>query len=406
MNLATATAEAILPHTVFANSSQTATKEQRARVAILCDFAEENWPSMDLVGEMLATHLDRDQFTARKLAPPFQRRFTRISSANQTFNADRVFNRFWDYQKWLRPQLADFDLFHVVDHSYSQLVHSLPAARTVVSCHDLDTFRCLIEPEVEPRPLLFRKMMERVLAGMQKAARVTCDSAAIRDELLAHKLVEPDRVRVIPLGVHPACSPKPDPIHDSEAADLIGGDAGSLNLLHVGSTIRRKRIDVLLKVFANIRREFPNARLLRVGGAFTDEQLQLVEQFELQDSIVVLPPVSREVLGAIYRRATLVLQPSDAEGFGLPLIEAMACATPVVASDLPVLREVGGSAAAHAPVADVPAWSHTVTSLMNERIQDAEKWSSRRDAALAHANEFTWAKFATRTADLYHELLA
>jgi glycosyltransferase involved in cell wall biosynthesis len=116
--------------------------------------------------------------------------------------------------------------------------------------------------------------------------------------------------------------------------------------------------------------------------------------------------MSREVLAAIYRHATLVLQPSDAEGFGLPVIEAMACGTPVVASDLPVLREVGGDAAAYAPVADTGAWSHTVTSLLNDRVQDPEQWSLRRDAGLVHANEFTWSKFATRTADLYRELLA
>jgi glycosyltransferase involved in cell wall biosynthesis len=406
MNLATATAEAILPHTVFANPSQTGAEQKRARVAILCDFAEENWPSMDLVGEMLAIHLDRDRFSAHKLSPSFQRRFTRISSANQTFNADRIFNRFWDYQRWLRPQLAEFDLFHVVDHSYSQLVHGLPADKTVVSCHDLDTFRCLIAPEIEPRPLLFRKMVERVLSGLQKAARVACDSTAIRDELLAHKLVEPDRVRVIPLGVHPTCSPGREPMADAEATKLIGHNSDSINLLHVGSTIRRKRIDVLLKVFANVRHQFPNARLLRVGGAFTDEQLNLVNQLGLNNSIVVLPHVSREVLAAIYRQATLVLQPSDAEGFGLPVIEAMACGTPVVASDLPVLREVGGDAAAYAPVADVAAWNHTVTSLLNHRVQDTEKWSSHRAAGLVRAREFTWSKFATRTADLYRDLLA
>jgi glycosyltransferase involved in cell wall biosynthesis len=406
MNLATALPEAILPHTVFANPGQTATKEQRTRVAILCDFAEENWPSMDLVSEMLAMHLDRNKFSAHKLSPPFQRRFTRISSANQPFNADRVFNRFWDYQRWLRPQLTDFELFHVVDHSYAQLVHGLPAGRSIVTCHDLDTFRCLIEPEIEPRPLLFRKMMERVLSGLQKATRVTVDSAAIRDELLAHKLVAADRIRVIPLGVHPTCSPEADATADAEAAELTGKTADSINLLHVGSTIRRKRIDVLLKVFANVRRDFPNARLLRVGGAFTDKQLHLVDRLALKDSIVVLPRISREVLAAIYRQATLVLQPSDAEGFGLPVIEAMACGTPVVASDLPVLREVGGEAAAYAPVADPGAWSHTVTTLLTDRVQDPEGWSSRRDAGLIHANEFTWSKFAARTADMYRELLA
>lgn len=406
MNLAHATAKAILPNAVTINSSQTASAARPARVAVLCDFAEEKWPSMDLVGEMLATHLDPDHFPARKMVPPFQQRFTRLASAGSSFNADRVFNRFWDYQKWLRPQLADFDLFHVVDHSYAQLVHALPAERTVVSCHDLDTFRCLIEPEAEPRSLLFRRMMGHVLSGLQKAARVTCDSAVIRDELLAHKLVEPERVRVIPLGVHPRCSAEANPLADAEAARLLGNEPEAINLLHVGSTIRRKRIDVLLKVFAEVRHQFPQARLLRAGGAFTSDQLELVKELRLTDSIVVLPHITREVLAAIYRRADLVLQPSDAEGFGLPVIEAMACGTPVVASDLPVLREVGGDAATYAAAGDIADWSHRVISTLNERFRNSAEWSERQAAGLARAQLFTWPKFAAQVANLYRELLA
>lgn len=406
MNLASATARAILPNAVCANPANPQSVTQRTRVAILSDFAEENWPSMDLLAEMLTVFLDRDQFSAHKLSPPFQRRLTRIGAARHAFNADRVFNRFWDYQRWLRPQLANYDLYHVVDHSYSQLVHSLPAQRTIVSCHDLDTFRCLIDPEAEPRSLLFRKMMEHVLNGFRKAARIVCDSRSIRDELLAHKLVEPDRLRVIPLGVHPACSPEPDRMADAEAAELIGRDPGVINLLHVGSTIHRKRIDVLLKVFANIRREFPNARLLRVGGAFTNDQLELINRLDLNRSLVVLPHLSRKVLAAIYRRADLVLQPSEAEGFGLPVIEAMACGTAVVASDLPVLREVGASAAAYAPVGDIDGWTHAVCSLLQERLSAPEKWSARRAAGLDRAGEFTWSKFAAATAHLYREVLA
>ena len=69
-----------------------------------------------------------------------------------------------------------------------------------------------------------------------------------------------------------------------------------------------------------------------------------------------LRPADR-TLAAVYRRAALVLQPSEAEGFGLPVAEALACGTPVLASDLAVLREVGGEAAVYRAVGDVPAWS-------------------------------------------------
>ena len=190
--------------------------------------------------------------------------------------------------------------------------------------------------------MMFRKMMQHVLDGFRTAALVACDSAATRDELVAWDLIARDKLRVVPLGVHPTCTPEPNPAADAEARRLLdGGPADALNLLHVGSTIERKRIDVLLEVFAGVRKEFPRARLVRVGGPFTPAQMKLVKHFKLENAIVVLPHLSREVLAAVYRQSALVLQPSEREGFGLPVIEAMACGTPVVASDLPVLRVVG-----------------------------------------------------------------
>jgi glycosyltransferase involved in cell wall biosynthesis len=382
-----------------------------ARVAILCDIVEENWPSMDLIGEMLCKYLQRDHadsFAATHLSPSLRRRFTRVRPESPYFfNADRFVNRFWDYQRWMQPRKQEFDLFHVIDHSYGQLLHTLPPERTIISCHDLDTFRCLLEPQNEPRSRMFKRMMQHVLNGFRKAAHVTCDTAAIRAELLAHDLIEPARVKVIPLGVHPSCQPEPDPVADAEARRLLAGASGNaINLLHVGSTIRRKRIDVLLEVFAGVRKRFPSARLVRVGGPFTPAQKEMVNSLELENSIVVLPHLSREVLAAIYRQAALVLLPSDAEGFGLPVIEAMACGTPVVASDLPVLREVGGDAAVYARVADAPAWIESVSGLLRERGRQPEKWNARRPAAITRAAKFSWAEYTHNMVKLYQEILA
>jgi hypothetical protein len=112
-------------------------------LAILTDFPEEGWQSMDLCGDMLLDHLPRDgpfSVEAGRLCPPFRR-------------------------------LADqFDLFHIADHTYAQLVHALPADRVGVYCHDLDAFRSLLDPAREPRPRYYRVLARRILCGMQKAA--------------------------------------------------------------------------------------------------------------------------------------------------------------------------------------------------------------------------------------------
>lgn len=376
------------------------------RLAVLCDFCEENWPSMDLVADMLLSHLDKDysdRFAATRVSPGMRRRFsTDQDSTGKRFNADRFLNRFWDYPRHVRGLCNEFDLFHIVDHSYGQLLHELPPERTVITCHDLDTFQCLLNPEQDPRSFLFRQMMKRTLSGFQKAAIVTCSSMATRAELLTHGLVEPERAVVVPNGVHPSCSPQADLLADEAAARLLGESVDDVfELLHVGSTIPRKRIDVLLKVFAAVRREFPSARLVRVGGDFTREQMRLVDQLDLARSIRVLPYLERKVLAAVYRRATLVLQPSEREGFGLPVIEALACGTAVVASDLPVLRETGGVAARYCWVANISCWTETVVESLSEMKHQPQAWSERRKAGMAQAGNFSWARYAGQMANLY-----
>ena len=363
---------------------------------------------MDLVADMLLSQLDKnhsDKFAVTRVGPPLRRRFSGGQVAQGSFfNADRFLNRFWDYPRHARSRRAEFELFHVVDHSYGQLLRDLPPERSVITCHDLDTFQCLLHPEREPRSFFFRKMMARTLDGFRRAARVTCDSEATRAELLAGNLVEPERVVVVPNGVHPACSPEADAQADQEATRLLG-EPGNVELLHVGSTIPRKRIDLLLKIFAAVRKEVPAARLVRVGGPFTREQEQLISRLELTTSIAVLPPLERNVLASVYRRAAVVVLPSEREGFGLPVIEALACGAPVVATDLPVLREVGGEAAVYCPAGDIVSWTEAVVGLLSEREAQPQARAVRQLAGLAQASKFTWEEYANKLVQVYQTLL-
>jgi glycosyltransferase involved in cell wall biosynthesis len=369
---------------------------------------------MDLVGEMLLAELRErpvHDLEVIDLHPRMTRRFTRLPIVARTWSAhtaDRLLSRYWDYPRLARRHREMADVFHIVDHSYSQLAHELPAARTVVTCHDLDTFRCLLDPDREPRGWLFRAMTRRVLAGIQKAAIVACDTAAVRDELLAHRLVAPDRLRVVHIGVHPSCSPAPDRAADEAAALLLGPvDRQAAEILHVGSTVPRKSIDVLLRIVAAVRAEMgARVRLVRVGGALTTEQQALAHRLGIADAVLSLPFLPRPVLAAVYRRASVVLLPSRAEGFGLPVVEALACGAAVVASDLPVLRETGGNAAVYCPAGDVAAWCRVVAELLREQVGSAGADASRRQAAIQHASRFTWRAYARQMESIYAEVLA
>jgi glycosyltransferase involved in cell wall biosynthesis len=391
------------------------------RVAVVCDLLEERWPSMDLVADMLLRSLaemDAPGVAPTRVRPAMRRRFTREPGPaaglaagaggyerRLRLNLDRGLNRFWDYPRLLRRRKGEFDVFHVVDHAYGQLVHGLPPERTVVTCHDLHTFQCLLDPVRAPRSAAFRMMTGYVLRGLARAGRVVFDTAAVRDEAIGRGLVVPERASVAHLGVDPACSALPDPPADRAAEALLGPvRAEEPEILHVGGTFGRKRIDLLLRIFARVRAELPGVRLVRVGGAFTEEQARLAETLGVADAVAVLPFLDKPVLASVYRRASLLLLPSEEEGFGLPVIEAMTCGTPVIASDLPVLREVGGSAATFVGTGDVGAWSEAVVRQLAARSEDPAAEDARRAASAAQAAKFTWDEYARRMVDVYREV--
>ena len=380
------------------------------RLALVCDFLEERWPSMDLVGDMLFDQFSRrlkDQVNVDQIRPALRTRLSILPGMSRSqfaWNADRLLNRMTDYPRLLRRGSSNYDLYHIVDHSYAQLVHEVPPERTVVTCHDLDAFRCLTQPEIEPRPKWFCSMARRILDGLRRAAHVICDSESVKNSALSAGLLNGDRVTVIHNGIHPSCSNSPDAAADAAADRLLGASPEVPLLLNVGSTIPRKRIDLLLRIFAAIREQVPTAKLVRIGGPLTKAQHCLASRLGIAGGVLELPFLSREVLAAVYRRSTLLLQTSEAEGFGLPLVEAMACGCHVVASDIPVLREIGADAATFCPVGEILQWAETVVRLLHERSVNADPWSLRTLASVKNAQRFNWEQTANQTLDVYRRV--
>jgi glycosyltransferase involved in cell wall biosynthesis len=366
---------------------------------------------MDLVAEMLLCNLQAEapRVVASEVRFPMARRLTRLPLVGGTVTAetaDRILNRVWDYPRSLRSRVEHFDLFHIIDHSYAHLATRLPAGRSLVTCHDVDAFRGVL-PGSRGGSIVERALGRQLLKGMKAARKILCVSAATRDALVASTAIPAERVVVVPNGVHPMCSPRADAGAEQDAASLLGPPADDLvELLHVGSTIPRKRLDVLLKAVAALRRKNPDVRLIQVGGPFTTSQRRLAGRLRLDDCVVVLPFVTPRVLAAVYRRAALLLQPSEREGFGLPVAEALTCGTPVLASDLPALREVGGSATTYCPVGDVERWTVAAAQLLDERANDPARWRMRQAQGIAWAQRFDWQAHARTTMDVYREVLA
>lgn len=353
------------------------------RTALICDYLEEQWHSMDLCAEMLFAHWRTDsRFQLDQVRPPFQPRLTWFPKLGKVaFNSDRLLNRFWDYPNYVKQIAYQFDAFHVCDHTYAQLVHELPANRTGVYCHDIDAFRSLIEPEQEPRPRWYRAMSQRILDGLQKAAIVFYSTETVRQQIEHYQLVDCDRLIHAPYGISPEFS--------IESNEVLPEAIQSPFILHVGSCIPRKRIDVLLDVFAELSQAHPELQLVKVSGEWTDEQNQQLDRLNIRAKVIHLWNLPTSMIAALYRRAEVVLLTSEAEGFGLPLIESLACGAIAVVSDLPVFREVAKDAAIYCPVGNISAWVKAIVTVLNNPNQAPAQ--SRR---LEIASQYSWQKHA------------
>jgi|GEM_PF-150110 len=365
------------------------------RVAVLADMREEAWPSMDLVADMLVAHLrDPACRVAARLVRP--RLVDAPFGSGRPTTRVRVLNRFWLYRRALLGLARETDVFHVVDHSYAHLALDLPPERTVITCHDVDAFT---DPPGDGGLPAF--LQSRLVQGMRRAAMVTCDSTVTRDALVQASVVSLERTVVVPNGVDECTTP--DAALREHGRRLLGPESGP-EILHVASTIPRKRIDVLLDVFAAVAAVRPDARLIRVGGPFTREQQARADALGITERIAVMPPLARDELHALYRRAAIVISTSDREGFGLPVAEALAAGTPVVVTDIPIFREVAASAAEFVPLDNFDAWTCAVLRLLDERAHDPARWLERQARARSRGREFSWAAYAGRMAAVYREL--
>lgn len=384
------------------------------RVALLCNFAEEGWPSMDLAGDMLFEHLRHRHpgaIETDRLRPALRPRLTALrglQSSPLAWKGDRLWNRMVEYPGWLKSRTREYDVFHIVDHSYAHLALILPPERTVVTCHDLDLFRCLTHPATEIRPLWFRMMARRVLKGLQAARHVIFVSESVRQQADRLGLISQSRSSIAYNGADHDSTV--DTAAEREADRFIGSSLNGSGckgpmLLSVGSTAPRKRVDVLLRVLAGVREEFPEVQLVRVGGPLTGPQQELAQRLGVAEAIVELPFLRRAVLTAVYQKADLLLQPSDAEGFGLPVVEAMAQGCPVLASDLPVLREVGGHAAIYCPAGNVSRWSITASNLLHRSRSDPAAWNVLCTQSRENAARFHWRDAADQVAAVYGQVI-
>jgi len=263
----------------------------------------------------------------------------------------------------------------------------------VLTIHDVSYAR---HPEWYPyRRDLVRRAFYRRSA---RAARVILtDSAFSADEIVAAYGIDRARIVVAPLGVDRRFSPAAP----AEACELPR-DVSEPFVLHVGDLHERRNLATVVDAVVAARRHFGGAAavslvLAGVDRGVGDALSAIAADAGVPEAVVKLGPVGEDLLLSLYRCARALVYPSLYEGFGLPVLEAMACGTPVIASRAASMPEVLGDAGILLDPLDVEAWTGAIVGVIN----DEHRRSMMRAKGLARAAEFTWARTAQVTLDAY-----
>ncbi|MEI9939927.1 MAG: glycosyltransferase family 1 protein [Pseudomonadota bacterium] len=295
---------------------------------------------------------------------------------------DRAIGRFVQLPIELAATRFRADYFHIADHSYGHLALLFPRDRVGIYCHDIDAYRAILPGSRAPRSRML--LSELLLQGLRHARVVFHSTSTVREEILHHQLVPASRLVQAPLGVAAEFLDRP-----------AEGGAKRPYLLHVGACTPRKNVELLLQMFASVRQRVPGLELVQIGGPWTDAQRRYVEHRGLAAYIQQRRGISRQELASLYAGAAAVVVPSLAEGFGIPVIEALACGAAVIASDIPVLREVGFEGVRFCSLADVDEWVRTIEELC---ATGARPSAETRDRI---RSRYTWQAHARIIADEY-----
>lgn len=268
----------------------------------------------------------------------------------------------------------------------------------VMTLHDLTHVHF---PHTQPADRL-REIERHAARGVESAARILVDSHFIGEELVRHYGIAAERVRVAPLGHAARFHPREYSAVQSRL-DSLGLVAGRY-LLCIGTLEPRKNLPLALRAYGRLplatRERYP---LVLVGmPGWRQESLSAVlQQMLAAGQVRLLGYQSDEALAEILAAARLLLFPSLYEGFGLPVLEAMASGTPVVLSRSSALPEVAGPAGLQFDSGDELACSEALQRL----VEDQVLWLQQREAGLLRAQEFSWARCAQVTAQTYREAL-
>jgi len=286
---------------------------------------------------------------------------------------------------------ADLDLIHFPHYN-------LPLVKPghfVVTVHDLFPFQF---PEIHsgPLPRAVNQMLMR--NAVRRAERIITPSAATALAVKQNFPASADRVLSIPEAADDRFQAARNP--EGEAAWQVRLGIRPPYVFYLGQWKAYKNLPMLLDAFKMLRRTHPNAQLVIAGDDPRHPEVRQAAAVLPEGSVVLPGRLPESAVPDLYRGAAVVVLPSKAEGFGLPVIEAMACGVPVICSDLPVLHELADGVATFCDPNDPDAFARAIAQTL-----DAPSTARARQLGIERAKSFTWERSARQTVEAYESAL-
>lgn len=296
----------------------------------------------------------------------------------------------WTVRRIVRELAAD------LYHSPYYLMPYFTPCPSVLTMHDLIP---MLLPEYSSRRArwMFRWL---VSLALRTSAHTVTGSQATRDDILARFPVASDSLTVVPLAADPDFTVQPaDTVHNLRQRYRLWTPF----VLYVGSNQRHKNLVRLVEAWAEVSPRFPHTTLAVAGSWIpTLPQARIrAEELGLGENVIRwLGPISEQDLPAFYGAASLFVFPSLYEGFGLPVIEAMACGAPVACSNVSSLPEVVGDCALQFD----PHQTASIAEAISRALGDETLRKDLRECGLARAATFSWERTARETLAIYRQV--
>lgn len=300
----------------------------------------------------------------------------------------------WEqYQLVMKAEKEEVDVLHVPCFSAPRFTR-IP---TVVTAHDLIVMKHpnLMSPGAR---WYFSKWIPWTY---KHADHIIAVSKTTRDDLIYKLGIDAGKITVIYHGVNPTFNRTTDPHEINRVRFKYHVPADYF--LMVGSFEERKNVDVAIEAFAELSDLSDKIKLVLVGQSspYRDKMIEIVRERRLQERVIFTGYVTDKDLATLYSMATAFLFPSSAEGFGLPIIEAMSTGCPIIASDLKVFHEIGGNAISYIPAGNM-------SMLADEMLKMIKSPSHRAQFVingLSKSLNYDWEHAAEETVRVYLKVI-